>query len=233
MSLIAHQREVADLEWYWNDSAGEMQALRSTWTESLLASSGRSGAMIGTSEDGGVTEDVGLRCGPVYVPKGGSPGTGREMDHAALHAATRERCIRTAIHAAGLQVELVLRLRFREPLPQCRVPFGLAGEVAPRRGRLMTEAMGVRLTPARGPGSLAHLTPTARSSSTVADVARWANELGARLAHGKASAEDRDLQRAIARECEALELEAIQRYRAGIVRVPERVRRQARERDAR
>src|SRR5207237_1234687 len=105
----------------------------------------------------------GLRCGPVYVGQG--DGSVRLPDlpdesHPALVAVARERRIRAALAGAGPDVELVLRLRFREPLPQCRIPFGLDGSAA-RRARPIDACIGVRLTPMRGVGNVAHLTRAA------------------------------------------------------------------------
>jgi len=133
-------------------------------------------------------------------------------------------------------VEDVLRLRFRELVLPARIPFGLSGQAA-RRGRPINGAIGIRLNPARGPGNLAHLTPAAieawgRARSTLSAPA-WVDRLGIRLGpDGGCTAAERELGRRIVEQCELLEETAIARYRSAILRVPERVRRAARSRDA-
>jgi hypothetical protein len=66
----------------------------------------------------------------------------------------------------------------------------------------------------------------------VLPIDRWIDQLGQRLAQGRASELDRQVGMDIARQAEVLVLRAYAAYRGGPGRVPEVVRRRARARAA-
>lgn len=239
----SHARDIADLEWFYAEAEGAIKrgvrSGQSTFEAEMEARSRRAQAAElavypPTPELGAgvLWHDAGLRCGPVYVGQGDARGFVPDLpdeEHPAMIAVARERRIRRALAGAGPDVELALRLRFREVLQPRRIPFGLAGSSG-RRARPLAACLGVRLTPARGPGNLAHLTAAAAEAWTIArtclDLSRWVDRLGGRVHHqGAVSPMERSLVKAIAKECEALELSALDAYTRARPRLPDRMRR--------
>jgi hypothetical protein len=233
--LRAYPQTVDELTWYYEQAPSEVGPLKSTWPAEVRAAAERAAGR----------DD---RPHLVHVPSGQPSCTAPEPNWHAIAAAGRERRIRAALagadHAARRDPRWtcpappseVLRLRFRELVLPARVPFGLSGQ-ASRRGRPINAAIGIRLNPARGPGSIAHLAPAAleawgRSRSRLSAPV-WVDRLGIRLGpDGGCTAAERELSKVITQQCELLEAQAVTQYRTAIVRVPERVRRAARERDA-
>jgi len=235
--LRAYPQTVAELSWYYEQAPSEVGPLKSTWPAEVRAAAERWGAHNNPPDEN--------RSHPVHVPASQPSCTAPEENWHAIAAAGRERRIRAALaganHAARRDPRWtcpappswVLRLRFRELVLPARVPFGLSGQAA-RRGRPINAAIGIRLNPARGPGNLAHLVPAAldawKAARTRRGIASWTDQLGIRLGpDGGCTAAERDLSRVIAQQCELLEAQAIAQYRTAIVRVPERVRRAARD----
>jgi hypothetical protein len=233
--LRAYPQTVSELSWYFEQAPSEVGPLKSTWPAEVRAAAERAGAR----------DD---RPHLVHVPSSQPSSVAPEPNWHAIAAAGRERRIRAALagadHAARRDPRWicpappseVLRLRFRELVLPARVPFGLSGQAA-RRGRPINAAIGIRLNPARGPGNLAHLVPAEldawKAARTRRGIASWTDQLGIRLGpDGGCTAAERELGKVIAQQCELLEAQAIAQYRNAIVRVPERVRRAARERDA-
>jgi hypothetical protein len=212
--LRVEPRDEADLLWVFNDAEGELKAMRSTWPQETRPQYER------------IQRAQGLRCGPVHVGSGSHSSQAREPDPSALYAAQRERRIWRFLIGAGPEAFEVLRLRYREPLRECRVVFGYT-EPPPRRGRKVVSSIGAPRIALRGNGTLAHLTPSAHAAydaaRTTLALERWMDRLGNRLRSGSASVADRDLQRAVLREAEALLLRAYGRYRRGSGRLPEAV----------
>lgn len=211
-----HPSDEADLLWLWTEAEGEMKGICSTWPREARARA------EGTAE-----RDVMRNY--VHVPSSRPTVQPHGMDGRALAAARREKRIRRALTEAGPDAELVLRLRFSELRP-CRAPFGIGAATA-RRDRPARLDVGVPVIVPRGPGSVAHLTAAAalawKAARTTLGVERWVDQLGRELAAGRASDDDRALQRVIGRESEALVLDRYKLYRRGLVRVPELVRRRA------
>lgn len=231
-------REVADLERFFNDCDGEIRrdvrSLQSGFELEMEARSRRARHRPRVISSGGhiVCVDNGLRCGPIYVGQGddGHAIEARGPDPHALAAVRFESRVRAALRNAGEEIATILRLRFREVLPPSRIQFGLYGASAPR-GRPIAGAIGVRLHPVRGPGNLAHLTDAARAAygatRTRRDLPAWVDALGRKLAQPHVTQQERALGKAIAQQCELLELAALAAYKKAQVRVPPRVVRAA------
>lgn len=232
--LRVDPRDEADLLWYFNDAAGEIRALRSTWPQEARANAERSSSGTG----------VVLRQGQVHVPSSQLHPQPRGIDGRAIAAVTLEKRIRRQLAAAGPDAELALQLRYREVLTPSRAVFGAGDSDRMRRTldaasskdkvqreRARLTAINQRARPERGPGSLAHITAAAfiayAGARSTLPIERWVDRLGQRLAAGGATEAERTLQREITRQADALVLRAWQAYRRAPGRVPEAVRRRA------
>lgn len=120
-------RAEAELTWRFRHADDEAAgAIKSVWRENIYVGSIRhKPARVRTASGGGVTEDVGLRCGPVYVnvPAPPVPELEADLDERALAAMRKAARIDHALHQlAPLRRE---RLRLAFGLPQAAVRIGL------------------------------------------------------------------------------------------------------------
>lgn len=205
-------RTEAELLWFFNLAPDELQRMRSL-------QSGFEAEMEARSLRGQHARE--LRCGPVFVgsDKRHVDPHADFIDERALHAAAKERRIRRALEDAGETSAHILRLRYREILPVCRMPFGCVGgvEASFKRGRAPLKDAVAR-TLLRGAGNVAHLTPTARAahrwSRSTRKIGAWLDRLGAALCAKAPSPKDRALGAEVRREAEQLVNRAVDAYRA-------------------
>ena len=114
--MTADLRTETELTWYWLHSADEEQSsVRAiNYADIYLGQLSHRPAHIQTSGTGGITEDVGLRCGPVYVPKPPAPYREpvMEPDQRSLSALRHRRRIRMALERLKSAQRLRLQLAF-------------------------------------------------------------------------------------------------------------------------
>lgn len=125
--MNADLRTESELTWYWLHSADEEQScVRARTYEAIyIGQLTHRPAMIPSTGSGGLTEDVGLRCGPVYVRKPAPPyrEPSVEPDRRSLGAIR----LRRSIQAALLRLAPARRERLQ-------LAFGLRPEVIRLRG---------------------------------------------------------------------------------------------------
>lgn len=114
----------AELRWRWQYADGEITAIAShahyveTENEAGIVDSGalympivQNRALIRTAKSGGITEDVGYRCGPIYVESPAPAFTpDRDIDWRQVEAAIRARRVDTKLRQLSEQDRLVLWL---------------------------------------------------------------------------------------------------------------------------
>jgi hypothetical protein len=211
-----HPRDEHSLLWYFNDAAGQLDTRgemhASMVTRMQFAALRRPNHLNGIDERTGRNEADVIYIGSIQ-PSSRVPVHPDEDSH-GMKAARGERRIRERLKAAGAEAEEILRLRFREVLHECRIPFGLEGQDLrqAKRGRKLS-LIAVRLPLRRGPGTAAHLTAAARDAYAYAaargakrDLSAWVDQLGGRIDRGTASPAERLLGAQIAREAQALVL---------------------------
>jgi hypothetical protein len=125
-------RAEAELTWRWQHASAEVTcSVRSVQRDSIyLGSLHHPPASIPTSESGGTTQDVGLRCGPVFVNKPSPPykEASVEPDYRSLNAMHRASGIDRALAKLPQATQARLFLAFGsrpEVLKIGRWPVGL------------------------------------------------------------------------------------------------------------
>jgi len=112
----ADLRTETELTWYWLQSADEEQSsVRARTYEAIyLGQLAHRPAHVQTSGTGGITVDVGLRCGPVYVGNPSAPYREPvvEPDQRSLSAMRLRRKIRLALGQLVTPARVRLQLAF-------------------------------------------------------------------------------------------------------------------------
>jgi hypothetical protein len=109
-----------DLYWRWHFADGEVSRLRSSWRDQFGTIAPNQVARIRTAEGpdgGGITEDAGPRCGPVYVPSGQHRYPEYDADLSGMRAYHRRRRIDVALGRMDGHPRQLLCLAYREPVP--------------------------------------------------------------------------------------------------------------------
>jgi hypothetical protein len=234
------------LDRYFNDVPDDLRrigSLQSSFEAEMEARSarGRHLPTVVHDEDGRqVASYTGLRCGPVHVRSAAvrscRPPEYPEDRDPGLRASEFARQVERSLAQLEPRDVLVLRLRFREPLPVSRVAFGRA---PPSSWRGALAAGADHRQRERGCGNVAHLADAAHHAyeraRTELPFVRWLEHLGTRLVQvnaqgmvqarkGGTSVAARADAAEIARESEALVTVALGRFLRAYPRVPAALR---------
>lgn len=108
-------RTEEELFWRWHYADAESSGLQSNWSDRWsTAIRPNQVARIRTCESGGVTEDVGHRCGPIYVPAGQHRYPEYEADLSGMVAYHRMRRIDSALSHCDAEMVAILRRAFAD-----------------------------------------------------------------------------------------------------------------------
>lgn len=110
-----------DLYWRWHFADGEVSRLRSSWRDQFGVIAPNQVARIRTAEGpggGGITEDAGHRCGPIYVPSGQHRYPEYDADLSGMRAYHRRRRIDVALARMDGYPRQLLYLAYRDPVPE-------------------------------------------------------------------------------------------------------------------